>query len=77
MSNTASILKKAEPAYTSRAPEYTPGFFLGVCNTYAICISFRIVLSNTYCVVFFSLSCVLYVAGFSRLSFFDCPFGIR
>jgi len=24
----------------------------------------------------FSSSCVLYVAGFSRLSIFDCPFGI-
>ena len=52
----------------------------GVCHIYVICICLRIVLSNTYCVVFwlcFSSSCVLYVASFSRLSFFDCPFGIR
>ena len=38
-----------------------------------------IVVSNTYCVVFmfcFSSSYVLYVASFSGLSVFDCPFGI-
>jgi hypothetical protein len=37
------------------------------------------VVSNTYCVVFlfcFSLSCVPYVASFSRLSIFDCPSSI-
>jgi hypothetical protein len=106
MSNTASILYKAEPAYPSRAPEFSFGFWCGpvitflccpimclyvlssvlwcllrfpyktdvkcvftsscllagVCNIYVICICLRIVLSNTYCGVFwlcFSSSCVL------------------
>jgi len=39
----------------------------------------HIVVFNTYCVVFlfcFSLSSVPYVASFSGLSIFDCPFGI-
>ena len=39
----------------------------------------RIVVSNTYCVVFlfsFSSSSVSYVASFYGLSFFDCPFDI-
>jgi len=39
----------------------------------------RIVVSNTYGVVFmfcYSLSCVPYIASFSGLSIFDCPFGI-
>jgi hypothetical protein len=39
----------------------------------------RIVVSNTYCVVFlfcFSSSCVPDVASFSGLSIFDCPFGV-
>jgi hypothetical protein len=44
-----------------------------------ICVCLRIVVSNIYCVEFlfcFSSSYVPYVASFSRLSFFDCPFGI-
>jgi len=39
----------------------------------------RVVVSNTYRVMFllcFSSSCVPYVASFSGLSIFDCPFGI-
>ena len=37
----------------------------------------RRVTSNIYCVVFlFCFSCVTYVASFSGLSIFDCPFGI-
>ena len=38
-----------------------------------------IVVSNTYCVVFLfclSSSCIPYVASFSGLFFFECPFGI-
>jgi uncharacterized membrane protein len=38
-----------------------------------------IVVSNSYCVVFLlcsSSSFVAYVASFSGLSIFDCPFGI-
>jgi hypothetical protein len=41
-----------------------------LCLIYVICVSLRIVVSNTYCVVFlfcFSSSCVLYVTSFSRL----------
>jgi hypothetical protein len=44
-----------------------------------ICVYFRIVVSNTYCVVFllcFSSSCVPFIARFSGLSINDCPFGI-
>ena len=44
-----------------------------------ICVSLRIVVSNTCCVMFmfcFSSSCVPYVASFSGLSICDCPFGI-
>jgi len=39
----------------------------------------HIVVSNIYCLVFlfcFSSLCVPYVATFSELSIFDCPFGI-
>jgi hypothetical protein len=39
----------------------------------------HIVMSITYCVVFLlclSSSCAPYVASFSGLSIFDCPFGI-
>ena len=47
------------------------------CLIYVICVCLRIVVSNTYCVVFllclFS-SCVPYVASFSGLSIFDWPF---
>ena len=42
---------------------------------FVVCL--RIVVSNIHCVVFllcFSSSCVPYVASFSRLSIFDCPF---
>ena len=47
------------------------------CLIYVICVCLRILVSNTDCVVFcFSSSCVLYVASFSGLSIFDCPFGI-
>ena len=51
----------------------------GACLIYVICGCLRIVMSNTYCVVFllcFSSSCVPYVASFSGLSFFYCPFGV-
>ena len=44
---------------------------------YIICICLRIVVSNTYCVVFqfcLSSSCVPYVASFSGLSNLDCSF---
>jgi len=50
-----------------------------VCLIYIICVCLHIVVSSTYCVMFlfcFSSSCVPYVASFSGLSFFDCPFGI-
>jgi len=43
-----------------------------------VCVCLRIV-SNTYCVAFsfcFSSPYRPYVASFSRLSIFDCPFGI-
>ena len=43
------------------------------------CVCLRIVVSNTYCLVFlfcFSSSCVPYVADFSGFSIFDCPFGM-
>jgi len=49
----------------------------GSCLIYVICVWLRIVVSNTYCVVFllcFSSSCVPNVASFSRLSLFDFPF---
>jgi hypothetical protein len=45
----------------------------------SIGIEIYIVVSNTYCVVFLfclSSSCVLYVASFSGLFIFDCPFGV-
>ena len=50
----------------------------GSCLIDVICVCLRIVVSNTYCVVFlfcFSSSCVPYVASLSGLSIFDCPFG--
>jgi hypothetical protein len=46
----------------------------GSCLIYVICVWLRIVVSNTYCVVFllcFSSSCVPNIASFSRLSLFD------
>ena len=46
---------------------------------YVICVCLRIVVSNAYCVVFLlclSSSCVPYVASFSGLSIYDCPYGI-
>jgi len=49
------------------------------CLIHVICFYLRIVVSNTYCVVFllcFSSSCVPNIASFSGLSFSDCPFGI-
>ena len=58
--------------------------FASICLQEASCLHYlcclRIVVSNTYCVVFllcFSSFCVPYVAsfsGFSVLSIFDCPF---
>ena len=51
----------------------------GLCLAYVVCVCFRIVVSNTYCVVFlfcFCSSCVACIASFSGLSIFDCPFGI-
>ena len=51
----------------------------GPCLIYVSCVCLCIVVSNTYCVVFlkqfFSLF-IPYVACFSGLSIFDCPFGI-
>ena len=44
---------------------------------YVISVVLCIVVSNTDCVVFlfcFSSPCVPYVASFSELSIFDCPF---
>ena len=49
------------------------------CPIYVICVCLCIVLSNTYCVMFsfgFSSSGVHYVASFSELSIYDCPFRI-
>ena len=48
-------------------------------NVKLFCVCLRIVVSNTYCVVFlfcFSSSFVIYVASFSGLLICDCPFGI-
>jgi hypothetical protein len=48
-------------------------------SIWAMRFCFRIVVSNTYCVVFlfcFSSSCVPYAASFSGLSICNCPFGI-
>jgi len=48
------------------------------CLTYVICFCLRIVVSNTYCVVFlfwFSSSCVRYIASFTGLSIFGSLFG--
>jgi hypothetical protein len=42
----------------------------GSCLIYVICVSLRIVVSNTYCVVFFVVLCTLYVASFSGLFVF-------
>ena len=50
----------------------------GSCLIYVVCVCLRVVVSNTYYVVFllcFS-SCVPYFASFSGLSFFECQFGI-
>jgi len=47
-----------------------------LCLIYVICVCWRMVVSNTYCVVFlfcFSSSCVPYVASFSGLSIVDYP----
>jgi hypothetical protein len=49
---------------------------LFVCLIYIICVSLRIVVSNTYCVVFlfcFSSSCLPYVARFSGLPILISP----
>ena len=49
----------------------------GLCLIYIIYVCFGIMVSKTCCVVFlfcFSSSCVPYVASFSGLSIFDCPF---
>ena len=47
------------------------------CVIFVICVCFRIVVSNIYCVVLcFSLFCVPCVAGFSGLCIVDCPFVI-
>jgi hypothetical protein len=46
---------------------------------YVICVCLRIVVSNTYCVVFLlsvSSAWVTYVASFSGLFILDCPIGI-
>ena len=44
------------------------------CLIYAFCVSLRIAVSNAYCDVLSSSR--VYVAIFSGLSIFDCPFGI-
>ena len=49
-----------------------PSLPTGPCLVYVICISLHIVVSNTYCVVFCSSSCVSYVVTF----FLDSPFSI-
>ena len=49
------------------------------CLIYVICVCLHIVVSNTQYVVFLfclSSSCVPYVASFSVLYIFHCPFGI-
>jgi hypothetical protein len=46
----------------------------GSCLAYVICVCFRIVVSNTYCIVFlfcFLTSCVPYVPSFSAVPIFD------
>ena len=51
----------------------------GPCLLWVVCACLRVVVSNTYCVVFllcFSQSCVAYDADFSGLSIFDCPLGV-
>jgi hypothetical protein len=53
--------------------------YRGLCLHYVSCVWSGIVMSNTNCVVillFFSSSCVPYIASFSGLSIFDCSFGI-
>jgi len=55
------------------------GLYEGSCVACGVCVSLRVVLSSRYCVVFllcFSSSYVPYVASFSGLFIFDCPFGI-
>jgi len=42
----------------------------------SVILTFMIIEADTFCVVFFSSSCVPYVASFYGLSNFDCPFGI-
>jgi hypothetical protein len=59
-------------------------FYESACPIYVICVCFRIVVSNAYCVAFLILFLVLFfwfssfyvpcVASFSGLSFFDCTF---
>jgi hypothetical protein len=54
-------------------------FVWGLISYLRFCVCLRIVVSNTCCVVFLfclSWSCVPYVASFSGLSIFDCPFGV-
>ena len=61
--------------FTSSCKKLWEGSYL----LYVICVCLRIMVSNTYRVVFlfcFSSSCVPCVASFSELSIFDCPFGI-
>ena len=55
------------------------GLYKDSCLMYAICVCLHIVVSNTYCGVFlccFSWFCVPYIASFSALSIFDCPFSV-
>jgi hypothetical protein len=54
-------------------------FVGGIMSYLLICVCLRVVVSNTYWVLFlFCLpsSCVLYVSSFSGISIFECPFGI-
>jgi hypothetical protein len=55
-------------------------FVWGSSLFYAMCVCLRIVVANTYCVVFFVFVCLVfcvpYVASFSGLSIFYCSFGI-
>ena len=52
-------------------------FILPPCLIYVSCVCFCIVMSNTYCVVFFFVLCALCCCQFlSALSIFDCTFRI-
>jgi hypothetical protein len=70
--------------YDFRIKRYSVRVYLhlfvgGLMFIYVICVCLRIVVSNTYCVVFLlsvSSAWVTYVASFSGLFILDCPIGI-